>query len=550
VKIRTGWISPARTTTGRDHLGVQAVSDRLYSDLLPGITNVTSRIRCYSFYPWFVSEFDRRVTKKSAAELIRLFRRAECLHTIIGISHELKHGSPAQHGRSLTGRRKLGAVSQQIRDGKTIRLSDYADLDADADERYFKNELGGLGQYYLGPLKDLMILDGDASSGVKYTAEWGRTLAVAHGRTVDSDAFFETIQSDRVSRDTVSALESFCSCRLRKNKAERDALVALMLSEGQGDFRQESGNRRLTLLLLLDYAQKLEESDFGVVVPGFLNGCYSGMLRNGRRWEIPAALIPVRDSWAVYLKHELLSISAQALFWAGLQGLRNERGNYIQSVEAYASWFAERFARVFPSRDRTTALGGLIEKTAGGLPPRAQCDHEAHELVHADKLVESHLQDDIDGSAKAAIAILLALLARGHEEPEYGLARVTPAFLQTYEINLESLHSLAKGEWRALPATAWIERLASDWGLRVHFRVALRKLRYQTEDTFQIVPRDDGLHVRTVPIPQWSTPRLGQAHMFLADLGALSVEPTEDGGECFNLTPFGRELLETSRGQG
>jgi hypothetical protein len=48
--IRTDWISPAREIVGRDHLGVQSVSEHLYADLLPGITNGTSRIRCYSFY--------------------------------------------------------------------------------------------------------------------------------------------------------------------------------------------------------------------------------------------------------------------------------------------------------------------------------------------------------------------------------------------------------------------------------------------------------------------------------------------------------------------
>ena len=45
-------------------------------------------------------EFDERVPKKNLKEVVRLFRRAECLHTLIDIYHELEEGESAPHGRS------------------------------------------------------------------------------------------------------------------------------------------------------------------------------------------------------------------------------------------------------------------------------------------------------------------------------------------------------------------------------------------------------------------------------------------------------------------
>ena len=54
-------------------VAVQAVSEHLYASLLSGVTNATSRIRCYSFYPWFVRAFDKLVVRKSVDELVRLF---------------------------------------------------------------------------------------------------------------------------------------------------------------------------------------------------------------------------------------------------------------------------------------------------------------------------------------------------------------------------------------------------------------------------------------------------------------------------------------------
>lgn len=64
---------------------------------------------------------------------------------------------------------------------------------------------------------------------------------------------------------------------------------------------------------------------------------------------------------------------------------------------------------------------------------------------------------------------------------------------------------------------------------RVHLRVAMRKLRHQTQDSFPIVPMEDGLWVRdNPPTARWSQPRLGSALRFLFDLGLLKLDEKED----------------------
>jgi hypothetical protein len=49
MNVRTTWVSPARAISGQDHLAVLAVSQHLFTELLPGITNVTRRVRLYAF---------------------------------------------------------------------------------------------------------------------------------------------------------------------------------------------------------------------------------------------------------------------------------------------------------------------------------------------------------------------------------------------------------------------------------------------------------------------------------------------------------------------
>src|SRR5438105_11524753 len=45
---------------GLDHLGIEVVSINLYGLLLPGITNVTDRVRYHTFYPWVLDQFAQR----------------------------------------------------------------------------------------------------------------------------------------------------------------------------------------------------------------------------------------------------------------------------------------------------------------------------------------------------------------------------------------------------------------------------------------------------------------------------------------------------------
>ena len=153
---------------GLDHLGVQAVSVSIYQQLLPGVTNVTERVACYSFYPWFVWAFDQESPKKDAGSFIEAFRRAECLVGLVSALHGIEDGDMSVHGGGLAGNLKLEPAARSVNEGGAVRLSTFSTTDQ-SDDRYFKNRLGGLGQYYLGPLKDLLILDGDANAGVRYT---------------------------------------------------------------------------------------------------------------------------------------------------------------------------------------------------------------------------------------------------------------------------------------------------------------------------------------------------------------------------------------------
>ena len=547
--FQTDWVSPAKEITGRDHLAVQAVSEHLYTGLLPGLTNVTDRARCYGFYPWFVWAFDQRSKKKSPDELIRVFRRAECLHTLIGIVHELDEGDEWAHGGGLVGRKTLVAVAKRIVSGDAIRLSKYAKLEpADAD-RYFKHKLGGLGQYYLGPLKDLEALEGNVQEGLRYTAEWGAELATVYNERVDAKAFFDAVYDDRVDAKVVRALSAFCPCHLRKNKFERDALVKLLFCRGEGHLTLEAGGeRRQTLTLLLDHARALQKIKGHYPEPAeFLNSCYTGVLPDSTAWSTPASLAEVRNGWGIYRRHELLAIAVQGLFWAGLSALLDE-GGHVDDGPAYAKWFGKRFRRAPGASFASTPFTKQIDTCRRSLPKHQDSQSAEHEVNLGNALLQAQNDKNVEEVVGLSVRILLSLVARGLDESPYGALVVADRFFETYEINLFALRRCAVDTWKPLNGLQWLEWLAASWAIRVHFRVALRKLRYQSQDSFRIVPLDDGYRVREAPRAQWSSPRLAQALRFLCDIGSLDLR--EDLEERpYVLSSFGVQLVETELGR-
>ena len=77
--------------TGLDPLGLQNPSLQAYAYLLPGLNNVTSRIRNYSFYCWLLAEYARIIQSTDPKEQKKFIRRAEY---IIAYSCDFGHLIP------------------------------------------------------------------------------------------------------------------------------------------------------------------------------------------------------------------------------------------------------------------------------------------------------------------------------------------------------------------------------------------------------------------------------------------------------------------------
>lgn len=532
-----GWVVPAMPIRGLDHLGVQGPCEALYAQLLPGITNVTERARYYSFYPWLLRAFEQRYRDHSPDEFRRFLRRAECLFALIAIRHArvTSDNDDALHGLGMVGRLALLRI---LPDTKSFELEDYAGFEA--QQRYFQNKLGGLGQYYFGPMRDLRVID-YVSQGENripgYDKHRGSLLADAFGAGVPGDAFLRLLDKGRVRWTDLDELSAFCPCGLQKSKIERNLLLDLFFARSDAYKSPEADNRRATLGLLLDLLNRTEAVPGYSVENVFRAAAYTGYLPNQRKWDIPATLASAQRGWGTYQRNELFSLALQAFFSTTLACIEfRYRGRLRTAADA-----ADVVAGLLPRKGRQSLLTDIVSDLKSSLPHQDAWSDERHEMQRAWRILELEINDDnLPALLHESTHVLLSILARGIDASPYSDFEFEPDYFASQELHLVSLRRAWESTWSEMTIESWVRWLAVRWGIQRHLGVALRKLRGEHRDTFRIRPLEQELRVVEIPRPAATIPRLGNALQILRDLNL--TKPDEAGWP--HLTSSGRVELE------
>ncbi|MHB8809850.1 MAG: hypothetical protein ACYC9M_07520 [Desulfobulbaceae bacterium] len=541
MDITTSWVKPPKAIGGLDHLAVQAPCINLYARMLPVITNVTDRARYYSFYPWVVWALEQR-GHHYGNTFIDLFRKSDCLFTLIAERHaKVAGGERDDHAAATVGSGNMAAPVNGVRDGQSVRLSDVACREGEG--RYFKNKLGGLGQYYIGVFRELGFMTGDAQSGIKNVREVGGAIAKAIDRHVNRDLFFKTIDEDVVSAERLDELHGFCPCVLSKSPEEHSMLLDMFFVGGQF-FSQEELARRRTLQMLLSLADNLARCGVAIDIEQFRGCVYSSSLPDRTSWQPPERLQKSRQQWAIYVRNEILSLAVQGIFYVVLDSY-HASGEKFHSVDELVRWFlegpeVEQIGSFFP----LNSLVAEIKSTANSWLPALEDWHNDNHEVQLASQIKARCGGDksIENRATillACLKILAALPSRPETRKGYGDYVFPQNYLQVYPINLQSFNHNSSNTWDQMTVREWIGWLASTWGINTHFMVALRKLRGQSQSTFRIRPSDQGLEIITVPEAVFTSPRFGQALRILKDVGALVRQ-----GNVWVTSPLGKLWME------
>lgn len=546
MKVTTAWLKPPYASGGIDHLGTQAPCMMIYSQLLPGITNVTDRARYYSFYPWLVWSYDQRYAKDDYEHYVEQFRRADCLFTLISERHaQATDRNNERHGVAMVGRTKLVPSLTNLKAGEPLRLSIYATT-KDTPQRYFLNRLGGLSQYYAGTLAELQLMESSGSSWSFYSSQYGGPLAQNVEASVPGERFWEVVENDSVTLEELDELSAFCACNIPSSLDECQQLTDIFFDAGNC-YAEEGTQRRRSLGLIQQLAGALPKQ-WDLTEEVFRGCVYSGALPNGAAWVIPDALRPTRAHWAVYVRNDLMSVAFQSILAICLQELQPQsvaQRRVLHSVEAFAGWFArsETVAGVVNDLG-ASSFDDLIARRIANAPALTDWRNDVHEIQFGRQLINGWQPGaDIAPLLSTILSLLALLVARDYpaEQPYSGLA-ITPDALRDYPINLISFRSRSD-DWRRMS----LEHVVADlvvWCLDTHLRVALRKLRQSNRSTFHLRPSERGLEVvgDQIPPPSQTTPRFRQAIQILRDLGMLA----RNESHMTRLTASGRKQMEVA----
>ncbi|SFL22690.1 hypothetical protein SAMN04488518_1243 [Pseudovibrio ascidiaceicola] len=76
-----------QSKNGLDPLGMQNSSVNLYQTFLPGISNVTLRMRYYGLYAWLNRAYGQNIGDTNPETWKRYIRRTEALYALIACRH-------------------------------------------------------------------------------------------------------------------------------------------------------------------------------------------------------------------------------------------------------------------------------------------------------------------------------------------------------------------------------------------------------------------------------------------------------------------------------
>jgi hypothetical protein len=318
---------------------------------------------------------------------------------------------------------------------------------------------------------------------------------------------------------------------LEENTNEKNALVELFAGSGEFQSKAEysdndSVRRRQSLSFFLTLFKASDDFGYQLDIDSFRALAYCRAFSTKQPVNYPDSLGKVIDGWASYQRNELLSVALQGLFFACLRDYELSGKNF-DSVEELAQWFWNdgSGAKVLTSNKPAKNYGMLQSKLLKEMPKFEDWQEGSHEIqcMFQLKTLSSESSVTIEkifDLVKNSLRILAALAGREENKVGYGELYFPKGYFEHYPVNLNSFFNhldAENGTWAQLKPEECLTKVLEGWCLSGHLRVALRKLRLQSQNTFRFMPTDQGLKVISIPKVANTQPRFRQAQTILKD---------------------------------
>ena len=310
------WIKPASITKKtQDPLGLDRVSNRLTSDMLTGITVLTTRARYYSFYVWVIKNINDVENIVRFDQFENAFFDRERAYAMACIAHEQSGSNPNGDHSSILGSQKGGPKWQES--GKKVSMYGF---------RHLGNRLGGYGYYYQASIGNLGLTEQEQTKDV--LTPLGRKLAEAFEKTVSQTEYYRKfIGKDIIPKSVLNEYGSKCClCLLCEREATdrailRDIILG-MNKESQGNRYYQNRQNTLSLILyniyILSQQSALLDGQRFLDIAYFRQFISKGSVRD---YVFPRQLDETLERWKMFRSHDYFSYACESLLNAFLESL-------------------------------------------------------------------------------------------------------------------------------------------------------------------------------------------------------------------------------------
>lgn len=515
------WGASINLITGLDPLSLQTTSEATYATMLPGISNLTNRMRYYGFYCWLLDFYFKKETKGNSTDQYRFIRRAELMVAIIMRSER-------REVTQITGS-DFAADLINNHSGDVFDLAAGADKTNENTKVYWKYAAGAFGQYYYGAMRaiSLVVAAANEEGDVIYSITQqhprqkvsGRELADAFDSGLTPairDRFYDNIRRGKLnSNDIPELVKYFYIDTIGASTAEWPLYVAMLLDKDDPGLEVEENftyHRRATIIELIN--STLENK-----------GKYDWHQLLLKSYKLKLESTDTIKGWYAYQFNEYYQYGCGAIFWATLQHLYSFQQD--QYVPAFVDKWAESITKEICKQVSNVNPVSSLKEVLSLLPARPDVESIYHSI-------ETKPESNPVTAAAYGFKLLFKLYLENKEELQ-PLKEFMARKQMIREGNvIDGLLYLHTRDTNILKD--FIEQFVLRRIIYRHQMVAIRKMGNGSQSTHKFIIEEQYIRfIDTFP-PRGTSPRMDALWNLLFDLIVVDAED--------KLTPLHKKLLE------
>jgi hypothetical protein len=510
---------------GLDPLGMQTTSVALYQQLVPGISNVTLRMRYYGLYAWLARRYASDVGSTSLDDWCLYLRRAEALYALVAVQAGGERGVAGVDWATRT----LAAAAA----GAEVVFHAATDR-REGEPQYLKQKFGAFGAAYGSQLLEIGVLETVSGHDVPVpTREIGDKLAEAFESAIGTaaQAFLSAARAGAISKIDLAPLAAMLPSRIAADGTER-ALYESLLLAGKHGHQARAAARSQSLRLVLRMAR---EAGRPVRVDSLRWTLYASQCRSAAAFgAISANEDKQRFAWAVYQANDLLHLSYETILKLALDVLGGSPTG--MPFETLVGRTVSRLVLALGT-DAAESWKALCTSLTLADDPVYDKNPMSELSLQRAVLRSAKLEAVTDDDSARCSVLLLAVLHKRFGGLLERIARELPVlaqgdFLRSLVTELRFLD-----EYAAETLPTLLARIVRQRVLDRHLWVAIQKFRGPGDYTFLLELDDGRVRLRQKDGPVLTNPRLSSAVAFLEDIHLLSANGT---------TPAGLQLIQAA----